>query len=132
MSATQMNKKKRVNSSIFSFIKDNVLSITDITRSNKLSEILNQYAGKETSEVYVIQNNKNRDAVGVLVDLEHYERLLKLQEAIDQATDEYMYQIALSRKDDKATVSLLDVVEDADFNLDELTSSLSDVELDEN
>ena len=42
-----------------------------------------------------------------------------------------MYQIALSRKDDKAAVSILDVVEDGDFNLDELISGLNDVELDE-
>ncbi len=131
MGVTFVNKKKPVNSSTFNFIKDNILTITDITRSNKLSEILNQYAGKETSEVYIIQNNKNRNAVGVLVDLEHYARLLKLQEAIEQAADEYMYQIALSRKDDKATVSLSDVVEDGDFSLDELISGLNDVELDE-
>lgn len=131
MSVKLVDKKKRVESNTFSFIKDNVLTITDLTRTNKLSEILNRYAGKETSEVYVIQNSKNRDAVGVLVDMEHYQRLLRLQEILEETTDAYMYQIALERKNDKAFIPLSEVVGDEDFDLNELIDSLGDVELDE-
>ena len=68
--------KKPITSTTLNFVRENVLSITDLTRTNKLSEILNRYAGEETEEVFIIQNNKNRDAIGVLVDLEHYQRLL--------------------------------------------------------
>lgn len=131
MGAKLMDKKKRVESNTFSFIKDNVLTITDLTRSNKLSEILNHYAGKETSEVYVIQNSKNRDAVGVLVDMEHYQRLLRLQEIIEETTDAYLYRIALERKKDTAYIPLSEVVGDDDFDLNELIDSLDEVELDE-
>lgn len=131
MSVNLMDKKKRVESNTFSFIKENILTITDITRTNKLSEILNQYAGKETSEVYVIQNAKNRDAVGVLVDMEHYQRLLRLQETIEEATDAYIYQVALERKEDKAFIPLSEVVKDDDFDLNELMDGLDNIELDE-
>lgn len=131
MGVNLMDKKKRVESNTFSFIKENILTITDLTRTNKLSEILNQYAGKETSEVYVIQNVKNRDAVGVLVDMEHYQRLLRLQEIIEETTDAYMYQVALERKQDKAVIPLSEVVNNDDFDLNELKNSLEDIELDE-
>ena len=96
-----------------------------------LSEILNKYAGKETSEVYVIQNSKNRNAVGVLVDLEHYERLLRIQEALEQAIDESMTNLVLSRKNEIADIALFEVIEDNDFDLDDLVKALPDIELDE-
>jgi len=122
---------KKVTSATFSFLKENVLSVTDLTRSNKLSEILNKYAGPETSEAFVIQNNKNRDAVGVLLDLEHYQRLLRLEEAIEQATDDYIHQLALARQDEKTNTPLTEVIHEDDFNFSELISSLSDFTLDE-
>ncbi len=124
-----MNKKPT--SSTFRFLKENVLSVTDLTRTNKLSEILNQYAGEETTEIYVIQNHKNRNAIGVLVDLEHYERLLKIQEAVEQSTDEIMYEIAIQRINEKADIPLGKVLDDSDFDLDELLESLPNTKLDE-
>ncbi len=123
-------KKPLISSSTISFLKGNVLNITDITRSNKLSEILNMYAGKETNEVFVIQNNKNRNAAGVLLDLEYYERLLKIEETIDQAIDDYMHRVAISRKDEKACLSLDKVIDGDDFDMDELLAALPDIELD--
>ncbi|HHV16977.1 MAG TPA: hypothetical protein GXX58_10500 [Gelria sp.] len=108
-----------------------MLNITELTRTNKLSEILNKYAGEETSEVFIIQNNKNREAVGVLVDLEHYQRLLRIQEAVEQSVDETMYQIAVERINEKADTPLTDVIENADFELNSLLKFLPDVELDE-
>lgn len=124
--------KKSITSTTLNFVRENVLSITDLTRTNKLSEILNRYAGEETEEVFIIQNNKNRDAIGVLVDLEHYQRLLRIQEAVEQSVDETMYQIATERINEKAYIPLTDVIEDDDFELDKLLESLPAVELDEN
>ncbi len=131
MSAVLANKKKVASSSTLNFLKKNVLSVTDLTRSNKLSEILNIYAGKETSEIFIIQNNKNRNAIGVLVDLEYYERLLRLQEAVEQVTDDYMYQLALARQHEKTDLSLGEVVELEDYNLDDLIAGLGEIEIDE-
>jgi hypothetical protein len=124
-------KKPSITSTTLNFVKENVLNITELTRTNKLSEILNKYAGEETSEVFIIQNNKNREAVGVLVDLEHYQRLLRIQEAVEQSVDETMYQIAVERINEKADTPLTDVIENADFELNSLLKFLPDVELDE-
>jgi len=126
-----MNRKKIATSQTLNFLKDNVLTVTDLTRSNRLSEILNKYAGEETSEIYVIQNAKNRDATAVLVDLEHYVRLLKIQEVFEKTLDDHMYQIALERKDEKAVLSLFEVIEANDFELDELINSITNLELDD-
>ncbi len=126
-----MNRKKIATSQTLNFLKDNVLTVTDLTRSNRLSEILNKYAGEETSEIYVIQNAKNRDATAVLVDLEHYVRLLKIQEVFEKTLDEHMYQIALQRKDEKAVLSLSEVIDANDFELDELINSITNLDLDD-
>lgn len=124
-------KKTSITSNTLNFVKENVLNITELTRTNKLSEILNKYAGEETSEVFIIQNNKNRNAVGVLVDLEHYQRLLRIEEAVEQSIDETMYQIAVERINEKADIPLTDVIGNEDFELNSLLKSLPDVELDE-
>lgn len=124
-------KKPSVTCTTLSFLKENVLSLTDITRTNKLSQILEKYSGKETSEVYVIQNNKSRHAIGVLVDLEHYERLLQIQEAVEQAIDDSMYQLALQRKNEAADIPVTEVIDENDFELSDLMKALPDVELDE-
>lgn len=124
-------KKTSITSTTLNFVKENVLNITELTRTNKLSEILNKYAGEETSEVFIIQNNKNRNAVGVLVDLEHYQRLLRIEEAVEQSIDETMYQIAVERINEKADIPLTDVIGNEDFELNSLLKSLPDVELDE-
>ncbi len=131
MSVDIINKKKIATSQTLNFLKDNVLTVTDLTRSNRLSEILNKYAGEETSEIYVIQNAKNRDATAVLVDLEHYVRLLKIQEVFEKTLDEHMYQIALQRKDEKAVLSLSEVIDANDFELDKLIDSITNLELDD-
>ncbi|KUG05254.1 hypothetical protein ASZ90_017327 [hydrocarbon metagenome] len=126
-----MDRKKIATSQTLNFLKDNVLTVTDLTRSNRLSEILNKYAGEETSEIYVIQNAKNRDATAVLVDLEHYVRLLKIQEVFEKTLDEHMYQIALQRKDEKAVLSLSEVIDANDFELDKLIDSITNLDLDD-
>ncbi|MEN6327095.1 MAG: hypothetical protein ABFD18_12945 [Syntrophomonas sp.] len=126
-----MNKNKQVSSKTLNFLKENILSVTELTRSNKLSEILNKYAGEKTEEVYVIQSSKNRNAAGVLVDLEHYEDLIRLQELFEQTLDDYMYQTALKRQNDIPDIPLSEVVEKGDFDLNSLVKDLADFELDE-
>lgn len=55
------------------------------------------YAGDETSEVFVIQNAKKRNAVGVLLDLEYFERLLRLQEVFEKAADDVLIKTIRER-----------------------------------
>lgn len=107
-------KDKKLDSSVLEFLQNNVLTITDLTRTNKLSEILNTFAGEETDEFYVVQNHKNKNATGVLVDLEHYLKLLKMEEMYEQAIDDHMYDVVKERKDDVADIPLEDVLKDDD------------------
>lgn len=113
-----------VSSETLNFLKDNVLSVTDLTRKNKLTEILNQYAVKESSEVYVIQNHKKKDAHAVLVDLDYFQRLLKYEEIVEEALDEEVLKTAMERKDDKADLSLDDVISEDDFDYEILMNKL--------
>ncbi|KYC69427.1 hypothetical protein B4099_3711 [Heyndrickxia coagulans] len=126
-----MNPKKRVTRSTLNFLKDNVLGVTDLTRTNKLSEILNQFAGVESDEVYIIQNHKNKDATGVLIDLEHMDRLLAIEEFYEKIVDDYMYQIALERKDEVADIPLESVIAEENLDADEILNLVDTLELDE-
>lgn len=122
---------KNISTDTIDFLKKNVLSVTELTRTNKLSEILNSYAVKESSEVYIVQNNKNKNAKAVIVNLEQYERLLKIDEIIEQAIDESVFNMALERKDDKADIPLTEAIDDEDFDLDYVMKNLDEFELDE-
>jgi hypothetical protein len=124
--------KNKIDSSILEFLQKNVLNITDLTRTNKLSEILSKFSGKETDEVFIVQNNKNKTAMGVLVDLEHYMRLLKLEEQVEQEIDDDVYELALERKDDEADIPLNEVIsDDNDIDYDYIFSNFDDIELEE-
>jgi hypothetical protein len=125
------NPKKKVTRSTLNFLKDNVLGVTDLTRTNKLSEILNSFAGAESDEVYIIQNYKNKDATGVLIDLEHMDRLLAIEEFYEKMVDDYMYQIALERKDEVANIPLESVIGDENLNIDDILTLVDTLELDE-
>ncbi len=124
--------KNKIDSSILEFLQKNVLNITDLTRTNKLSEILSKFSGKETDEVFIVQNNKNKTAMGVLVDLEHYMRLLKLEEQVEREIDDDVYELALERKDDEADIPLNEVIsDDNDIDYDYIFSNFDDIELEE-
>jgi len=124
--------KNKISSSTFEFLQKNVLSITDLTRTNKLSEILNNFSEAETDEVYVVQNHKNKDATGVLVDLEHYIKLLKLAELIEDSVDEQMLQVVMERRDDQADIPLRGVIKDyEDIDYDDIFNKLNEIDLED-
>lgn len=119
---------KYVTTNTIDFLKKNVLNVTDLTRTNKLSEILNQYVGRESEEVYVIQNSKKKNSQAVLIDLDYFEKLLKYKEVIDQAMDDHMYNVALERKDEEATLTLGEVFKDVEFDYDKLIKQIEEEE----
>ncbi len=125
------NPKKKVTRSTLNFLKDNVLGVTDLTRTNKLSEILNSFAGAESQEVFIIQNHKNKDATGVLIDLEHMDRLLAIEEMYEKMVDDYMYQVALERKDEVADIPFESIITGEDLDVDEILNLVDELELDE-
>jgi hypothetical protein len=113
-----------VSTETLNFLKDNVLSVTDLTRKNKLAEILNQYAVKESSDVYVIQNHKKKDAQAVLLDLDYFQKLLKYEEIVEEALDDDVLKTAMERKNDKADLSLDDVISEDDFDYETIMKKL--------
>ena len=103
-------------SDVLKFVKDNVLNISDLTRTSKLAEILELYADKTSDELFVVQNTRNKNGRAVIANLEFFEELLSYKEAVDEAIDQTMYQIALQRKDEPADISLAQVI--AELGLD--------------
>jgi len=124
--------KNKIDTDTLEFLQKNVLNITDLTRTNKLSEVLNKFAEEETDEVFVVQNHKNKKAAAALVDLKHYRKLLKLEEIVEQSTDEYMYNLALERKKDEADIPLHKVLEDdEDIDYEDILHHFDAIELEE-
>lgn len=124
--------KNNVDADTLEFLQKNVLNITDLTRTNKLSEVLNKFAEKETDEIFVVQNHKNKAASAALVDLKHYKKLLKLEEIFEQSIDEYMDHLALERKKDVADIPLRKVLEDDEkMDFEDILQNFDDIELEE-
>lgn len=127
VSATTMdNSKKAVSSDTLNFLKNNVYNITDVTRHNKLTEMLDCFSKEKTDEVFIIQNAKNKDAKGVFVDLDYFEELLASREAIDHALDHLIEKTTMQRLNSKATLSLTDVFDNGDIDFDQLMKEIED------
>jgi hypothetical protein len=127
VSASTMDKsKKAVSSDTLSFLKNNVYNITDVTRHNKLTEMLELFSQEMTDEVFIIQNAKNKDAKGAFLDLDYFEDLLATKEALDNALDELVEETALQRKNSEATLSLHDVFTEDDIDFDQLMKEIED------
>lgn len=47
-------------------ILKNVINVSEVSRTEKLSEILDSYANKQNNDIYTIQNTDNKQARGVL------------------------------------------------------------------
>lgn len=91
-----MKQDSFLTSDTLDFIQNNVYNVSDLTRKNKLSEILQKFVSS-TDEAFVIENAKSKDAKGVLIDLKYFEQLLKYKEAIDQVIDEEIEKEAIKR-----------------------------------
>ena len=117
-----------INSDTIRFIQENVLNVADLARTTKLTEILDRYADRKSTEAYVIQNGRTRNAKGVLIDLEYFEELLLYKEAIEEAMDQIVYKVALDRKDASADISLEQAIQELDFDSQDLDDVIKLVE----
>ncbi|RIV29253.1 hypothetical protein D2Q93_01415 [Alicyclobacillaceae bacterium I2511] len=112
-------------SDVLKFVKNHVLNISDLTRTSKLAEILELYADKTSDELFVVQNTRNKNGRAVIADLEFFEELLSYKEAIDEAMDQIMFQVALERKDEQAGIPLAHVISELDIDVNRI-AQLSD------
>ena len=99
------------------FVKESVLTISDLTRTKKLTEILNSYAESHSKDIYIVQNSKNKNARAAVVDLDYLQELLQYKEAVDEAVDEIMLEIARQRMNDSATISLDDIIDEHELDV---------------
>ncbi|MFX4303714.1 hypothetical protein ACOJUR_15840 [Alicyclobacillus tolerans] len=131
MKREHKSTRSPVTSEVLQFVQDHVLSVTDLVRTKKLSEILDTYAEGTSDEVFVVQNGKNKNAKAVLADLEYFQRLLKYQEIVEHAIDLHMLEVTLQRKSDVADLSLSDVLEDEDITWEAVVSCMDKMELED-
>lgn len=111
-----------------SFVREKVLSVSDLTRTKKLTEILNLYAADISEEVYVIQNSKNKKASAVISDLEYFQELLLVKEAVEDAVDQLIYDVAIDRKDDPADINLNQIIRGENLDQDRIMDILKAIE----
>ncbi|HEU4964072.1 MAG TPA: hypothetical protein VFV52_09525 [Bacilli bacterium] len=112
---------KPVRTDMLQFIKEQVLSISELTRTKKLTDILEMYAKSETCDtVFVVQNSRNKEAQAVIADLDYFQELLLYKEAVDQAIDQVMYEVALERQDDPADIPMAKLVSDLELDVDRI------------
>lgn len=104
-------------SDVLKFVRDNVLNVSDLTRTSKLAEILELYAANASDELFVVQNTRNKKGRAVIADLQYFEELLHYKEAVDAAMDQIMDQIAVERKDEHADISLAQVITQLDLDV---------------
>lgn len=125
-----VNKKShsKINVETLKFLKNNVLNVTDLTRNNKLSEILDDFSGGISEEVYVVQNAKKKNANAVLIDLEYFEQLLIFKEILEESLDQSILKEAYNRKNKPATHTISDVFDENDINIKEILQQIEDVE----
>lgn len=125
-----MAKHNEASSSItvdtLNFVEKNILNVTDLTRTNKLAEILENFANDKTEEVYIIQNAKNKHAKGVFVDLEFFQELLRYKEMLEDSLDAVLLEEASKRINSEATLSLSDVFTEDEIDFDQLAKELGD------
>lgn len=129
MKQNHESAKSPVTSDVLQFVQNHVLSVTDLVRTKKLSEILDSYADTISDEIFVVQNGKNKNAKAVLSDLEYFQKLLKYQEIVEQAIDLHMLEVTLQRKNDVADLSLSDILEDEVITWDEVVTCMDEIEL---
>ena len=113
------------------FLRERVLTVTDIMRTKKLTEILDEYAKGESEDVFVVENTRNKNAKAILLDFEYFERLLTYEEAIENTMDELMYKKTLERKDQPATIDVADVIDQLQLDVEEIIRMSETVEEDE-
>ncbi len=113
------------------FLRERVLTVTDIMRTKKLTEILDEYSKGESEDVFVVENTRNKKAKAILLDFEYFERLLTYEEAIENTMDEMMYKKTLERKDQPATIDVVDVIDQLQLDVEDIIRMSETVEEDE-
>ncbi|MEK3725568.1 hypothetical protein [Paenibacillus sp. FSL H8-0034] len=66
-------------------ILKNVINVSEVSRTEKLSEILDSYANKQNNDIYTIQNTDNKQARGIVVDLDYFLELIYFKRLVEES-----------------------------------------------
>jgi len=131
---TNIEKPSENIAEFINFLNKNVYNISDLTRQNKLTDILNTFSGQKTDEIYIVQNSKSKNAQGAFVDVEYLLELIdykkKYLQVLEDARDEIVYDLAVSREDHVATKTIGEVANQFDLSWDEIMDAKKRVEID--
>ena len=122
----------KLSSALLAFIRNNVLSITELTRTNKLAEILDSFANTKSEQIFIVQNSRNRNAQGALVDVELLQELLMIREAVEHAADRKTERMTAERLDTfEPNIPLAEALHkhSMDIDVDEIMKLSEEVEL---
>jgi hypothetical protein len=101
-----MDKPITLTLDILQFIQQNVLNVSEITRTTKLTEILDSYTDKKSEEVYIIQNTRNKGARGVFLDLDYFAELIAIKQLVEESADLIVERTARDRIHKTAGIGL--------------------------
>ncbi|OLN22271.1 hypothetical protein BTO30_11020 [Domibacillus antri] len=79
-------------------MKVNTLYMNEVIGQKKLTEMLNRFSEGIMDEVFMIQNENNTNAKGVLINAGYFEELLAYQKAIDEVFDYLIKEEAITRE----------------------------------
>ncbi|MEK3717052.1 hypothetical protein NSS64_03405 [Paenibacillus sp. FSL H8-0122] len=124
---------KNITTSMINFAKNNVLSITELTRKNKLSEILETFNDQKSEEIFLVKSGRQRDSMGAIINVEFLTELLQLRDKYYEAMDKAVEATALQRLETfEPNVSLahaLDEIGVTDINLQEIQDMADELEI---
>ena len=116
------------------FLRKNVLNVSDVARTKKLTEILNSFAGTKSEEIFVVQNSKSKDAQGALIDIDYLLELLQYKvlfgETLEETANEMLIQTVQERQGAVATKTLGEVADQFNISWEEIAEAKGRVEID--
>ncbi|NHN33052.1 hypothetical protein [Paenibacillus agricola] len=124
-----MEKPTAVPADLLELIAENMIDVFDFNQTNKLSEILDSYANKTSSDVYTIQNPQKRQARGVILDLDYFFELIFIKRLAEQAENFQVDTAALDSFKQKATSKLDEAAEQLSQNDDDFADIMKIAEI---
>jgi hypothetical protein len=124
-----MEKPTVVPEDLLELVLKNVLNVSDVIRTAKLSEILDSYADKQNNDVYTIQNTENKQARGVVLDLDYFLELIFIKRLVEESADAIVDQAALEQFKQAAAVKLEEAVEQLKHNVDDFADIMKIAEI---
>lgn len=99
-----------------------------------MTEVLNSFAGTKSEEIFVVQNSKNKDAQGALIDVDYLLELLQYKvlfdETLEETANEMLIQTVQERQGAVATKTLGEVAVQFNISSDVITEAKGRVEID--